>query len=288
MFNLIKLTNKQNSIYLENEIGEQYGKSGEYKISGIEINNKIFIFNNFYKLENTKYVKNKKVVFFEEYMRNLIKSKLKEQLRLYVAKNINNYDLYKRNDITKIIENLNTDTISNTYISVSNYRLDRIRENKIVIDSHGICYIYDLEKNILDVIREGENTSILHALLYQRVLDYAVAKEQYKRGIAPNIVYELKKIDEFVKGKYKIKVILNDDSCYTIKNYSQVFKNISSLFSYYENSDLEIFKRNIVENQDKDINIRDIKALKYGQVILPINQENLEYEVEYKIKKKVA
>lgn len=288
MFDLIKLTNKRNNIYLNNETGKKYGRSGEFEISGVEIGNKIFVFNNFYNLENTKYVKNKKVIYFGKYMRDLITSKLKEQLRLYVAKNINNYELYKRNDINRIIENLNTDTISNTYISVSNYRLDRIRENKIVIDSHGICYIYDLEKNILDVIREGENTSILNALLYQRVLDYAVAKEQYKRGIAPNIVYELMKINEFIKEKRKINVILNDDSCYTIKNYSQEFRNISNLFLYNENSGLEIYRSQIVESRDKNINIRDIKALKYGKVILPVNHENLKYEVEYKIKKKVA
>lgn len=288
MFDLIKLTNKRNIIYLDNEKGKRYGRSGEYEISGVEINNKIFVFNYFDGLENTKYAENKEVIYFEKYMHNLIKSKLKEQSRLYVTKNINNYELYKTNSIQRIVENLNTDIASDTYFSLSNYKLDKIKENKIVIDNYEICCIYDLEKNILDVIYRGKKTSILNALVYQEMLDYAVAKEQYKRDIAPNIVYELMKINEFIKGKRKIKVILNDDSCYTIKNYSQEFRTISDVFSCYEDSNLEIFRSNIVESHQKNINIKDIKALKHGQAILPINHENLKYEVEYKVKKKVA
>lgn len=288
MFDLIKLTNKRNNIYLDNEKGKKYGRSGEYEISAVEINNKIFVFNYFDGLENTKYAENKRVICFEKYLHDLIKSKLKEQLRLYITKNINNYEFYKTNNIVKIVENLNKDISSDAYFSISNYKLDKIKENKIFINDYRISWFYDLEKEILDVTECSKKTNILNVLMCQELLDYAVAKEQYKRGIAPNIVYELMKINEFVKDKHRIKVILNDDSCYTIKNYSQKFRTISDIFSCYENSNLEIFKNNIIESHEKNINIEDIKALKHGQVILPINHENLKYEVEYKIKKKVA
>ena len=282
MSNIVKINNKQNNIFLENEGSEIY------KIIGIEINNKIFIFESGSKLERYNYVKDKKVIYFRPYIYNLIINKVKEQLRLYITQNINNYDLYKRNRITDIISNLGQNVISDTYIRLCDYNFKRIRENKINMRSYDINYVFDIEKNILDIIKNNKKTNLLNVMFDQTDLDYAVAQEQYKRGLAPNIVYELNKINEFVKGKYSIKVILNDNTYYTVKKCSRKFFGVSDIFSYDEDLNLKIYKSYIVGERDKSNRLQDIKAFKYGQVILPIEHEKLKYEIEYKIKKKVA
>lgn len=280
-----KIDNKNNILYFE--------KSNDiYVLCAIELNNRIFALNNINRITATNYAKNKKIINLEKYLVNMLKTKLEEQLRLYVIKNINNYDLYKRNDLVYFTKNLNQPVSYNNFLEGCSIKSDRINQNIIEYIYAGVQYIYNLEHDTIDIIKNGKKLSMLNSYFSNRELDFIIFREQYKRNIAPKIVYELVKIDKFVRRKNSIKIITNNNLICTFKNKLNPIYNLSNiLHNNKENyNDFWIDKYYIVTPglNDEYINLHDVKAFKYGRTILPINHDNLKYEVEYKIIKKVA
>ncbi len=281
---LRKIVNENNTLYLSNS--GCYYDNDNYKLVGIELNDSVFIIDNISMFQKTAHSKDKDVVDLRRLLPNLIYNKLNEQLRLYIANNIEDYNIYKRNDIVKLVDRKDKyfRQGSQDYIGI----LDKINGNIIEFRSYDMQFLYNIEKRILDVKKDGKKTMLLNCYYNQDELDTLVFQEQYKRGIAPKIAYELGRIYDFIKNKHTIKIITSNEE-------KMVFKNrgvIDSLYDfikigYYNDQNLYIRPTNDSYYKGS-ILLSDIKALQYGKTLFYINHNNLKYEIEYKIVKKIA
>lgn len=237
------------------------------------------------------------VVDIKEIIKYQLTNILEEELRKFVEKNINNIS-YFFEDLEQIDSNnnkyyrtpdfLNPMYIGEYVLQEENKSIDSKVKNtleKVMYDeiSNGILkYRYDdyskysVGVNLLDKKIITPSNEILMKMYSENTLKNVLAYEQYKRGITPNFYNEIAKINEFLKGKKHVAVIMNDGT------EGKVEADINDILYFYDG---EILIRTYFLNvPDSDINnyknINNLKCLKYGKNELNINVNNLKPLIE--------
>lgn len=228
-------------------------------------------------------------------IREITKCKLKEivekELNSFIGKNINNISYFfereERSDANEkyyiypeffdiseigisILEN--EDSIENRTRNITTF--DNFNEiEKCKLKYKNVLYGVDvIEVDLKETKILTENSKIISVLYSNDKLKKILAYKQYELGITPDFYNEIAKINEFLKDKKTVTVILKNGHEKkieaNIKNFMKFYDGIFILDGY----GLEIPSE---ERNKSNLNINNLKSLRYGKTELIINTENL-------------
>lgn len=237
------------------------------------------------------------VVDIKEIIRYQLTNILEEELRKFVEKNINNIS-YFFEDLEQSDSNNNKyyrtpDFLDPMYIgedvlqeenksidskvknTLENVMYDEI-SNGIVKYGYFSCSKQSVKVNLYEKKIITPANEILTEMYSEKLLKNVLAYEQYKRGITPSFYNEIAKINEFLKGKKHVTVIMNDGT------EGKAEADINDILYFYDG---EISIRTYFLNvPNSDINnyknINNLKCLRYGKNELNININNLKPLIE--------
>ncbi|MBP3596524.1 MAG: hypothetical protein J6J60_08785 [Clostridia bacterium] len=258
---LLKFDGKDNSLYFVMDSTNSIYFYGAEAKEGI-----VFRLNYAYVLDKLKkhnYLSKKQIIDIGDYINEKISNRIRDELRIYVLNNINRYDFYSTSFIFDIKNKINQDlvTYETRYHSYS-YDFSEINHN-IVLVKHN--YIdgeikIDLFTGEMEFFKKGQKINCLDYYFCENFLNTIIAQEQYKRGIAPKMLNELVKLQEFLDNKCSVKIITKDNNEHTYK--SRYGRNASNLLDHC-NGRFEISKYWL--NEDADVNLKDVLYFKYGR-----------------------
>lgn len=203
---------------------------------------------------------------------NTLNRILRENIDRFINKNINNIaylfenneDDYKNislyemgkdirenqyygldNNISTLLNNLTYKDISNGIIQIST----KTGNNNYIYDMKKMCF----ENDEIDIFK-----SVYGLISLKKILAY----EQYKIGLTPPFYNEVAKINGFLEGKKTVTLLLNTGY------EKQVPAQISQILA---TDGKEFWINTQVDNMD----ISNLRAIRYGKKELPINIENL-------------
>lgn len=259
---LLKFDGKDNSLYFVMDNSNSIYFYGAEAKDGV-----VFRLNYAYVLDKLKkhnYFKEKTIVNIGDYINEKISNKIRDELRIYVLNNINRYDFYDTNFIFDIKNKINQDLITyETRYNTYSYDFSEINHNLVFVKqsySTDNQIKFDLFTGNMEFYINGHKTNCLDFYFTQNTLDTIIAQEQYKRGIAPKMLNELVKLQEFLNKKCSVKIITKDNNEHTYK--SRYGRDASNLLDYC-NGRFEISKYWL--NEDDNINLKDVLYFKYGR-----------------------
>ena len=258
---LLKFDGKDNSLYFVMDSTNSIYFYGAEAKEGI-----VFRLNYAYVLDKLKkhnYLSKKQIVNIGDYINEKISNRIRDELRIYVLNNINRYDFYNTSFIFDIKNKINQDlvTYETRYHSYS-YDFSEINHNIVLVKhsySDGEIKI-DLFTGEMEFFKKGHKINCLDYYFSQNFLNTIIAQEQYKRGIAPKMLNELVKLQEFLDNKISVKIITKDSKEHTYK--ARYGRDASNLLDYC-NGTFEISKYWL--HEDDDINLIDVSHFKYGR-----------------------
>lgn len=258
---LLKFDGKDNSLYFVMDSTNSIYFYGAEAKEGI-----VFRLNYSYildKLKKHNYLSEKKIINISDYINEKICNKIRDELRVYVLNNINKYDFYNDSFIFDIRNKIKQDlvTYQMNYYTYSYDYSDINRNIIIVTHSH---FDGEIRVNILtgemEFYKKGQKINCLDYYFSQNFLNTIIAQEQYKKGIAPKMLNELVKLQEFLYKKCSVKIITNDNKEHIYK--ARYSSDVSNLLDFY-NGRFEISKYWL--NEDDNINLKDVLYFKYGR-----------------------
>lgn len=258
---LLKFDGKDNSLYFVMDSTNSIYFYGAEAKEGI-----VFRLNYAYVLDKLKkhnYLSKKQIVNIGDYINEKISNRIRDELRIYVLNNINRYDFYNTSFIFDIKNKINQDlvTYETRYHSYS-YDFSEINHNIVLVKqsySDGEIKI-DLFTGEMEFFIKGRKINCLDYYFSQNFLNTIIAQEQYKRGIAPKMLNELVKLQEFLNKKCSVKIITKDSKEHTYK--SRYGRDVSNLLDCC-NERFEISKYWL--NEDENIDLKDVSHFKYGR-----------------------
>ena len=258
---LLKFDGKDNSLYFVMDKTDSIYFYGAEAKEGI-----VFRLNYSYaldKLNKHNYFKEKKIVNIGDYINEKIGNKIRDELRVYVLNNINKYDFYNADFIFEIRNKIKQDlvTYQMNYYTYS-YDYSDINHNMIIVKyNHSDNEIkIDLYTGEMEFFKKGYKINCLDFYFSQNTLNTILAQEQYKRGIAPKMLNEFVKLQEFLYKKCSVKIITKDNNEHIYK--ARYSSDVSSLLGFY-NGRFEVSRYCLNENED--IELKDILYFKYGK-----------------------
>lgn len=219
---------------------------------------------------------------------------LEKELNSFIGKNINNIsylfqkeermdangnkyytnpDYLKLEDIgvNYLKENQDVNSMARVYTSVVYY--DQINQSKL---KYFPSY-YSSEKNAIEVDMKEQKILtqpgfILNQVYSKTSLCKILAYKQYEIGITPPFYNEVAKINQFLKNKKTVTVVLADDREVKTKAY------IGDIMEFYNgvfilNKDL--FNLDFYEDNLELRNVNNIKAIRHGKTEIEIDTKNL-------------
>lgn len=231
-------------------------------------------------------------------IRGKIKDILDEEIDKFIKENINNIDYITDFSIDK---HSNYESISFDFMREANYFGKDTRNDEETLKSidiyinkvnEGIIKLgtdrysnygfeYNLETNKFNI----ENKEIMRNIYSERQLKVFLAYEQYKQGKTPAIYNEIAKINNFLEDKKSIIVELHNGTKIKAETY------LGSILDIRDNGEIYIadrYSNKIIEGYP--INSYEclgtqLKCLKYGRNVLPIQSNVLENLSTEKIRK---
>lgn len=238
------------------------------------------------------------IINITEMIRGKIKDILDEEIDKFIKKNINNIDYITDFSIDK---HSNYESISFDFIREANYFGKDTRNDEETLKSidiyinkvnEGIIKLgtdrysnygfeYNLETNKFNI----ENKEIMRNIYSERQLKVFLAYEQYKQGKTPAIYNEIAKINNFLEDKKSVIVELHNGTKIKAETY------LGSILDIRDNGEIYIadrYSNKIIEGYP--INSYEclgtqLKCLKYGRNVLPIQSNVLENLSTEKIRK---
>ncbi len=214
---------------------------------------KLFVNSNYY-FDSDKYLYEKELLTryqiinyldaikndIDKYVKNIAwnKFKNKDYIRYYLYNNIS---------IDKITEVNNR---INYQFDYSNGRIIDFDSNRIILD--GI--IYNPYTNKIDNLEELYKNGKFESLIDNNIINFEI-----ENGKAPDFIYEILKIKDFIKDKDFINLKYKDNSKEKIKTY-HFFDKYKNKISFYTNRDYN-----------------EIVSISFNRKEIPINIEKLEY-----------
>lgn len=259
---LLKFDGKDNSLYFVMDSTNSIYFYGAEAKEGI-----VFRLNYAYVLDKLKKhncFKEKQIVNIGDYINEKISNRIRDELRIYILNNINRYDFYNTSFIFDIKNKINQDLVTyETRYNTYSYDFSEINNNLVFVKqsySTDNQIKFDVFTGDMEFYINGHKTNCLDFYFTQNFLNTIIAQEQYKRGIAPKMLNELVKLQEFLDKKSSIKIITKDSKEHTYK--SRYGRDASNLLDYC-NGRFEISKYWLKE--DADINLKDVLYFKYGR-----------------------
>lgn len=228
----------------------------------------------------------------EDTKRELIKI-LEKEINTFIGKNINNISYFFENeervdlegkkynfmkleflDISDIGTNIleNEDSIENKANHFTKF------ENFNEIASCKLKYKSGLYgTDVIEVDLKGnkiltENYKIMSSIYSESKLKKILAYKQYQLGIAPNFYKEIARINEFLKNKKTITVVLKNG------DEKRIDADITNIINFYDGefclcgSGLDI---PYVKRDKTTLNISNLMSIKHGKSEIKINTGNL-------------
>ncbi len=219
---------------------------------------------------------------------------LEKELNSFIGKNINNISyLFQKQERTDA--NGDKYYTNPDYLRISDIGIDYLKEredinNRARVYTSAVYYdqinhsklkylpsYYSAEKNAVEVdIKEQKILSkpgfILEQVYTETSLCKILAYKQYELGITPPFYNEVAKINQFLKNKKTITVILADDREVKTK------ADITDIIDFYDGMFIlkkDLFNLDFYED-DLDLrNINNIKAIRHGKTEIEIDTKNL-------------
>ena len=238
------------------------------------------------------------IINITEMIRGKIKDILDEEIDKFIKENINNIDYITDFSIDK---HSNYESISFDFMREANYFGKDTRNDEETLKSidiyinkvnEGIIKLgtdrysnygfeYNLETNKFNI----ENKEIMRNIYSERQLKVFLAYEQYKQGKTPAIYNEIAKINNFLEDKKSVIVELHNGTKIKAETY------LGSILDIRDNGEIYIadrYSNKIIEGYP--INSYEclgtqLKCLKYGRNVLPIQSNVLENLSTEKIRK---
>ena len=229
------------------------------------------------------------IINITEMIRGKIKDILDEEIDKFIKENINNIDYITDFSIDK---HSNYESISFDFMREANYFGKDTRNDEETLKSidiyinkvnEGIIKLgtdrysnygfeYNLETNKFNI----ENKEIMRNIYSERQLKVFLAYEQYKQGKTPAIYNEIAKINNFLEDKKSVIVELHNGTKIKAETY------LGSILDIRDNGEIYIadrYSNKIIEGYP--INSYEclgtqLKCLKYGRNVLPIQSNVLE------------
>ena len=229
------------------------------------------------------------IINITEMIREKIKSILNEELNEFFKENINNTDYITDFSVNKYS---NYTSISFDFMREASYFGKDIRDDEEKLKSidiyinkvnEGIIQLgtdrysnqsfeYNIEKDRFNI----ENKEIMKRIYGEKILKLFLAYEQYKQGKTPPIYNEIAKINNFLEDKKSVVFELNNGTKVKAETY------LGSILDIRENGEIYIadrYSNKIIEgNPIKSYEYlgTELKCLKYGRNVLPIQSDALE------------
>lgn len=219
---------------------------------------------------------------------------LEKEINTFIGKNINNISyLFKKAEHTDAKGNkyyTNPD-----YLKLEDIGIDYLKEKEDInnrakvftstvyyneINNSKLKYLpsrYSIEKNAVVVdIKEQKILSepgfILNQVYTETSLCKILAYKQYELGITPPFYNEIAKINQFLRDKKTVTVILKDNR--ELKTEA----NITDIIYFYNGVfyiDRELLHLHYDEATKEKIDINNLKGLRYGKTEIEIDTRNL-------------
>lgn len=206
------------------------------------------------------------IIDYNMLITNLINSYIRGKvLNIFNNKNYSKYNLYKNISFSKLM------SLKDSSI----YKFDFRDTTKFKIDSNKICkgkFIFNPYIENIENLEECYNNN-----MFKEQIKNSLILKEIQEGVAPKFVYELNKIEEFMKGKKSVNLIFNGYEKFKINPYLSSFldlrdNKISLNLSYNEQN---FFERENPTKNYKDLKLNDLVGLSYGKNVLHIDNSAL-------------
>lgn len=176
----------------------------------------------------------------DKFVKNIAWNKFKDKdyIRYYLYNNIS------IDEITKVNNSINYE------FDYSNGKITDFDSNRIIID--GI--IYNPYTNKIDNLEELYKNGKFNSLIDNNIINFEI-----ENGKAPDFIYEILKIKDFIEDKEYINIKYKDNSKEKIKTYHFLDK----------------YKNKISFHSNRDY--KQIDSISFNRKEMPINVEKLEY-----------
>lgn len=244
------------------------------------------------KLSNEIKEKNIEYIDIRESIKQKLEDIIEKELNSFIGKNINNISYFfqkeERTDANREkyfiypefldISDMGINILENENSIEKNIKKITSYENFNEIDKGKLKYRNGTyNKDLIEVDLKNnkiltENSDIISSIYSNSKLKKILAYKQYELGIAPNFYKEIAKINEFLKNKKMITVILKNGY------EKKVEADIRNIIDFYNGIFLLDGYGLGIPSEDRNkntLNINNLKALRYGKNELSINTENL-------------
>jgi len=202
----------------------------------------------FYKIYHSSYsheeIPGHPCIDISEYLLEKLKAFADVELQAYIEENINDYTIYEKSDYSgkDIWENAGIEPDRET---ATNLDCSKIVDGIVSLSLNGSnITTYDFTKEEFTGIHPlyGDKDRVVAPLMavYGEVLDWILAMEQHKRGIAPPVYDEMLRLRIFLQGKKSLKLVMKNGTVHEFKpHYGDI-----SLFSILEDTGCEFVLKN--------------------------------------------
>lgn len=258
----------------ENKINAARSNRDELDLSYYYLDGKedtLFINTNYYfcmengyaEGEYEKNLKNKyKIIYVYEELKNQVNQYINDKIeQFFEHKNYSKYELYKDMDLRKFEELSNGNKFC---VGYDDYLVLDIETNKINIGKFQLNPYTEKVDNLDDIFKQGFlNNYIKKGLILKEI----------EKGIAPPYIYELKKMNDFLREKKNVNLIFKD--CEKFKCEAKI-GYILSLRDGKVNLDFGYgirysFEKENPLKQISDLKLEDFKGIAHGKNILEVD-----------------
>jgi hypothetical protein len=242
---------------------ENNKSNGSMDLYAIVVGDEIYKLNEYYRYSICDKYNN---INLNNYIYDVLHTRLASELNTYIENNINNYDFYDydffdndckiKNDFDSHLKNLGFE------LSFNNISKGIVQIN---IDYKTKCF-YDLVK------QELSEFNLLQCVYSESDLNIMVAHKQYELNKAHPAFNEIIECNKFLSGKKSVKLVIGEIEHKYQSGYSINFASLFRLNNgeYYINDSFNLNPR-----IKAPLPISTLQCLKYGNKIHKINIDNV-------------
>lgn len=196
----------------------------------------------------------------------------RKNIIIFLEKNINNISHFFKNsengEYTLSLYDIGKDIANDSHFSVENVIKSFLEHFEYKDIDRGIIELSNKSGNetisfdMKQMKFENDDIDIFKKMYSLPILEKILAYEQYKRGIAPPFYNEVAKIKGFLEGKKTVLLLFKDG---TEKHVNAKINDILATD----------YKKFWINTETKNMDISNLKSIRYGRKELEIDVENL-------------